>query len=77
MTRITFDSALRSRLLNSNELLELCDESGKVTARVHHVFNAEAWEPREPPISEEELDDREKSTVWFTTAEVLNHLERL
>ena len=28
-------------------------------------------------VSEEELDRREQSTEWYTTAEVLAHLEKL
>ncbi len=77
MTRITIDAELRARLLNLTEHLELCDETGKVVARVRPVFDPSDWEPLEPSISEEELDAREKSNEWFTTEEVLKHLEQL
>lgn len=77
MTRITVDSQLLSRLLNLSEPLELCDESGNVLAHVWPKFDPSQWEPLEPPCSEEELDAREKSTVWYTTDEVLKHLEQL
>ena len=77
MTRITIDAELRARLHNLIEPLELCDEAGKVVARVKPVFDSTQWEPLDPQISEEELDAREKSTVWYTTEEVLRHLEQL
>jgi hypothetical protein len=41
------------------------------------VFDPSDWEPLEPPLSDDELDELEKSTEWFTTAEVLKHLESL
>ena len=76
MTRVTLDAELKARLLNLTDDLELCDEAGKVVARVRPVIDSSHWEPREPPISEEELDAREKSTVWYSTAEVLSRLEQ-
>ena len=33
--------------------------------------------PLSPQVSEEELDRRAKSTVWYSTEEVLAHLKRL
>ena len=77
MTRVTVDAELRARLLNLTEHLELCDENGKVLARVRPVFDPSDWEPLEPPCSEEELDQLEKSSEWYTTEEVLKHLENL
>ena len=77
MTRVTVDAELRARLFNLREQLELCDESGKVIALVKPVFDPSEWEPLEPPVSEAELDQLEKSTEWYTTAEVLKHLESL
>jgi hypothetical protein len=35
------------------------------------------WEPVTPEVSEEELDEREQSTEWYTTEEVLAHLKSL
>jgi hypothetical protein len=77
MTRVTIDAELRARLHNLVEPLELCDESGMVIAHVRPVFDPSQWEPLDPQISEEELDELEKSTVWYTTAEVLEHLKNL
>jgi hypothetical protein len=36
-----------------------------------------ADEFEEPPISREELNRRKASTEWYTTEEVLKHLEKL
>jgi hypothetical protein len=77
MTRVTVDAELRARLMNLTEHLELCDETGTVIARVRPVFDLSKWEPLEPPVGDEELDAREKSTEWYSTAEVLKHLEQL
>ena len=77
MTRVTVDAELRARLHDLREHVELCDESGKVIAIVRPVFDPSEWEPLDPSISEEELDARQESTEWYTTAEVLRHLEQL
>ena len=78
MTRITLDAELRSRLLNLTQPLELCDEKGIVIARVQPAFDPSQWELNEPPdLSEEEWAELEKSTKWYTTEEVLKHLESL
>lgn len=75
MIRIPLDQTLRDKLRNLTEPLELCDEAGVVVARVYPV--ADDFEPREPQVSEEELDRREKSDKWWTTAELLEHLRKL
>ena len=67
MTRVIVDETLRSKLHNLSEVLELCDESGRVVARVT---------PVEPQLSEEELQRREQEPD-YSTAEVLAHLEKL
>jgi hypothetical protein len=71
MTRIVLDAPTRSKLLNLNEPLELCDESGQVLALVTPCQRPQ------PSISEDELDQREQETESFSTAEVMAHLERL
>jgi hypothetical protein len=77
MTRIVVDAALREKLHNLTEPLELCDEAGHVLARVTPVFDPALYGPLEPQISEEELRRREQSDRWYTSAEVLAHLTRL
>ena len=78
MTRITMDGALRSMLHNLSQPLELCDEAGRVVGRVLPVHDMDQYEPREPQVSDEELDRRSRSDEkTYTTAEVLAHLEKL
>jgi hypothetical protein len=78
MTRVTVNDTLRNALRNFSGPVELCDESGKVVARVFPVLDLSNYEPWEPPISEEELQRREQSgEKRYTTAEVLAYLEKL
>lgn len=77
MTRVTVDETLLSKLHNLADALELCDESGRVIGRVFPVLDLSEWEPVTPEISEEELDEREKSDEWYTTEEVLAYLKSL
>ena len=77
MIRIVVDDALRSKLRNFSEPLELCDESGRSLARVVPLEDLSQYEPWEPSISEEELRRREQSDTWYSTEEVLAHLKSL
>ncbi len=78
MTRITLDADLRSKLLDLTQPLELCDESGRVLARVLPAIDPSLYEGLEPQISEEELQRRWQSKgKTYTTAEVLAYLEKL
>ena len=78
MTRIMIDADLRNRLLNLSQPLELIDEAGRVVARVLPTLDPTLYEDLEPRISTEELQRRRQRTSrTFTTAEVLDHLEKL
>jgi hypothetical protein len=77
MTRITLDAATLAKLHNLSEPLELCDEAGNVLGRVTPSVIPLGWVPVSPDVAEEELDRREHSKEWYTTAEVLDHLRRL
>jgi hypothetical protein len=77
MTRIIVDDDLRTKLQNFAQPLELCDESGRILARLIPRIDASQFEPLEPSIREEELRRREQSNKWYTTAEVLTHLRKL
>ena len=72
MTRVIVDPALRQKLYDLSQPLELCDDTGRVLARVTPVAPGDALEPQ---VSEEELRRRERSDDWATTAEVLARLE--
>jgi hypothetical protein len=78
MTRVIVDAELLKKLHNLTEPLELADESGCVLAKVlPAAFDPSEWERWEPEWDEEELRRREQSEEWYTTAEVLRHLENL
>jgi hypothetical protein len=78
MTRVLLDAALRSKLHNLSEPVELCDESGRVVGRVIPIPEVAEEGPFEPQISEEEIKRRINSDEKrYTTAEVLAYLERL
>jgi hypothetical protein len=77
MTRIVVDEALRARLRNFSEPLELCDEAGRSLARVVPLEDLSQYEPWEPPINEEELRRREQSDKWYSTEESWAHLKSL
>lgn len=76
MTRIILDRHLRTQLRNLSVPLELCDETGQVLAQLTPIIKAPEYDSWEPPISEEELRDREQSEQWFTTEQVVAHLRR-
>jgi hypothetical protein len=76
MTQILVDAVLRSRLHDLKQPLELCDESGKVLARMIPVPDPSQYEPIEPHINAEELQ-RRRQEPDFSTAEVLTYLEKL
>jgi len=78
MTKVILDADLRSKLLNLNQPLELCDESGRVLARLLPTVDASLYEELEPQVSREELQRRKQNKgQTYTTAEVLAYLEQL
>jgi len=78
MTRIIIDADLRIKLLDLTRAIELCDESGRVVARVLPTYDASRYEGLEPQITKEELQRRKQNKgKTYTTAEVLAHLEKL
>ena len=78
MNQVIVDAALRSKLHDLSRPFDLCDEAGKVVAHVIPALNPDDWEPTSPPeLSPEELRRRKESKKWYTSVEVLKHLESL
>lgn len=74
MKQVLFDDVLREKLSDLGGPIELCDEDGRVLARVVPTPDPD-WEP---PISKEELRQRfEDPGRLYTTAGVLAYLESL
>ncbi len=61
MTRITLDPEMRTKLLNLTHPLELCDELGRVLARLLPTLDPSQYEGLEPRISREELQRRKQN----------------
>ncbi len=78
MTRVFLDANSATRLYDVSDTVELCDPSGRVLGRFIPVSDPSEWEPTAPDVTEEELDRREQSREKrYSTAEVLDHLEKL
>ena len=78
MTRIILEPEVRQKLLNLKQPLELCDDSGKVLARVLPVLDHSEYYDLDPKISKEEFRRRiQNKGKTYTTAEVLARLEKL
>ena len=78
MTRIVVDDTILSKLQNLVQPLELCDKSGRVLARVLPSLDPGLYDGLEPRISREEFERRKlEKDKSYSTAEVLEHLEKL
>ena len=79
MTRITIDDELRRKLLNFRDDVELCDDDGRIIARVQRStpWNDPAnWTELAPDVSEEEwLRIRESGDYGVSTQDLINHLK--
>jgi hypothetical protein len=76
MTRVIVDADLRAKLHNLETPLELCDESGKILARVNPAIDWSQYELLTEEISEEEIKRRLASDRRYSTQEVLEILKR-
>ena len=78
MTRVVVNETLRSILHDLSRPLELCDESGRILARVLPTIDPTQFEGLDPQITREEMQRRKHDKgKTYTTAEVLAHLEKL
>jgi hypothetical protein len=76
MTRIVINAEIRKLLHNLSEPVELCDDTGRVVARVTPAVDLSEWDVAEPEDDEAELQRREKEIESFTTDEVISYLQR-
>ena len=76
MIKLTVDDAMRAKLANSHEPLELCDESGLVLGFFHPVTDESLYENYEPPISEEEAARLSRQRGGRTLTEIMADLEK-
>ena len=77
MKSVPVDDVLRSKLANFTVPLAICDESGRILARVLPQPDVSDYELTGPQISDDVVRRRKNSDHWYTTAEVLEHLRGL
>lgn len=77
MSRMILDAAFAEKLRHTTEAVEFCDSSGKILGRFTPKLDPNEYD-LEPQISEGEIRRRmESNEPRYTTAEVLQYLERL
>ena len=74
MVRLTVDQETRAKLQDLNQRLELCDETGRLLGYFQPVVDPALYEGVDAPISEEELDRRERES-GRPLADILADLE--
>ncbi len=83
MVRITIDRELVEKLLSTNGMVELCDESGRLVRRIpagpkqtEQGSEHEGWKQLTPGIPPEEYQQLRDSDNWegLTTPEVIDQL---
>jgi hypothetical protein len=77
MKKVLYDAVLKEKLPDLESLVELCDEEGRVIARIVPAPDP-SWYEDEPKMSAEELKELLANPGrLYTTAEVLAYLESL
>jgi hypothetical protein len=72
MTRIVIDDVLREKLRGFTEPLDLCDDKGRVLARMVPVADVPIYVGRECPLSREEIEDRVKNPGKLYTGDEID-----
>ena len=73
MSQVMLDTELRNRLGDLSRIQDLCDENGRVVARIIPQ-TSRYWIP---PFTKEELDKIANETEWFSSEEVFDMLKKL
>jgi hypothetical protein len=78
MNEVTVDAALRARLNNLDDLLQVRDESGRILGYFHPVVEpaASGAASIRSPFSTEELERRRSQRTGRSLEEILNELNR-
>ncbi len=71
MTKVVVDESLRAKLHNLEEMIELCDSTGRTVALVHpvHARSSDGTE-HEPIFTDEEVEQSRRQTGGKTLGEV-------
>jgi hypothetical protein len=76
MTRVILDQATLAKLNGLKQPVELCDESGRTLGYFSPAVDRSLYDRVQVPISEEELQRRERELGGRTLAEILADLEK-
>jgi hypothetical protein len=79
MIKVVIDQATLAKLHDLREHIEVCDEAGITLGYFQPAPSRDRslYEGVEPPISEEELQLRERELGGRTLAEILDDLEKM
>jgi hypothetical protein len=76
MTRVVVDATMRAHLNNLADLLEVCDESGRVLGYFHPVPAPNPAAPVQSPVLKEELEHRRRQRTGRSLTDILKGLQR-
>jgi hypothetical protein len=76
MTKVIFDQTTLSKLRSGNGAVEICDESGRLMGHFYPAQARSLYKNLVIPITEEELERREKELGGRPLAEILADLEK-
>ncbi len=76
MTQTIVDAVTRGKLCQLDHPAELLDEEGRVLGRFLPTEDLAEYEPLEPRVSEEELDERSRLRGGRPFSEILCDLEK-
>ena len=77
MSELILPETVATQLQGLFHPIHLCDASGKRLGCFVPAVDLSQYEIEGPEPTEEELREIEQSTEWYTTQEVLQHLEKL
>jgi hypothetical protein len=77
MTKVVIDDALAKQFVDPHACVELCDKSGRVLGHFYPLENEDdaLYAKYQCPLSEEELERREKAPGGSTLAEFWQRMD--
>ena len=75
MTQVVLDKEVLAKLLNLSIPLEVCDESGRTLGSFQPFVDQSLYRNVQVPVSEEELDARQRVLGGRSLEEILHDLE--
>jgi hypothetical protein len=77
MSELIVPETVANQLQGLSHPVHLCDASGKRLGCFVPTVDPSDYDELEPDLSDEELRRIEESNEWYSTDEVLRHLEKL